>query len=355
MPLNIRDRLRNYVRTGVFGTRIRIEACSICQLRCVECPQSKGQMQVIGHGYLKFTDFRAFVDRYPTFTDVELSNYGEILLNPELDDIVEYAHRKGITLTASNGVNLNHIREDTIEHLVKHEFKRLNVSIDGASNETYAIYRRGGVYDRVIENIRKINECKRRHNSRFPELSWQFIVFGHDEHEIPIARKMAEALGMKFHLRLNVVSPGYSPIRDAEYVRREVGAASVQEWNEQNNDFYDLCCQQLWVSPQINWDGRLLGCCCNKWGDFGNVFESDLKECVEAEKYAYTKRMLLGYEEDRKDIPCVRCKYRIRDKGLMGRGILRKLRYLETGLTVARRLPGLCILSWGGQGSSRAR
>ena len=68
-------------------------------------------------------------------------------------------------------------------------------------------------------------------------------------------------------------------------------------------------CHQLWISPQINWDGKLLGCCINQKDDFGNVFELGLKECLRGKKYVYAKKMLLGKVGPRKDIPCYDCKY----------------------------------------------
>jgi Iron-sulfur cluster-binding domain len=52
-------------------------------------------------------------------------------------------------------------------------------------------------------------------------------------------------------------------------------------------------CQDMWLSPQISWDGKMLGCCVNVWGDYGNVFESSLDECLTSEKYRYAQKMLL--------------------------------------------------------------
>jgi MoaA/NifB/PqqE/SkfB family radical SAM enzyme len=75
--------------------------------------------------------------------------------------------------------------------------KIVTCSIDGASPETYGIYRVRGDFDAVINNIERINVHKRAHASDLPHLVWQFVVFGHNEHEIPIAREMAERLGME--------------------------------------------------------------------------------------------------------------------------------------------------------------
>ena len=127
----------------------RLEASSMCQLKCPLCETSRGILKDrnIGWGYLKFEDFKKFVDNYPTIKTIELSNNGEIFLNPDLNKIIQYGYEKKINLTALNGCNLNTVKEELIESLVKYKFHDLSISIDGASNETYKIYRQGGSFD----------------------------------------------------------------------------------------------------------------------------------------------------------------------------------------------------------------
>ena len=73
------------------------------------------------------------------------------------------------------------------------------------------------------------------------------------------------------------------------------------------NGHYDWC-KQLWKSPQINWDGRLLGCCCNSRYPFNvNVFEVGLEKALSDEMYCDTKKMLLGKIKARENSPCFNC------------------------------------------------
>jgi MoaA/NifB/PqqE/SkfB family radical SAM enzyme len=290
---------------------IRLEASSHCQLRCPSCPTTTGAINpAIGGGFLKFSDFKELLDKNPWIRRVELSNYGEVLLNPELLKMMEYAFSRHITLTAGNGVNLNHAKEEVLEGLVKYRMKDLTVSIDGASQETYQIYRVRGKFDEVIGHIKKINEYKQKYNSELPRLAWQFIVFGHNEHEIPKARKMAAELHMKFNLKLTWDN-NFSPIKDIEYVRKEIGVGAVtrEEFTEKwGVNYQQRICHQLWNLPQINWDGKVLGCCRNFWGDFGaNAFKDGLLPAVNSEKMQYAREMLTGSMPEREDIPCTTC------------------------------------------------
>jgi MoaA/NifB/PqqE/SkfB family radical SAM enzyme len=220
-------------------------------------------------------EFQKLVDENPWIAHIELSNWGEIFLNPEIYDIMECAYRKSVALTASNGANLNTVKEKVLEGLVKFKLRHITCSIDGASQETYSIYRVGGNFERVIENIKIINHYKEKYQSLFPLLRWQFVAFGHNDHEIETARKLAESLNMKFWLKLNVYEE-FSPVKNEELVRKEsgLGVASRSEYYEKYGSGYlqDIICRQLWLKPQINWDGRILGCCYNYWGDFGNAF-----------------------------------------------------------------------------------
>jgi MoaA/NifB/PqqE/SkfB family radical SAM enzyme len=291
---------------------VRLEATSMCQLKCPACSTGIGinRKGTVGWGHLSFRDFKQLIDGNPEVKKVELSNWGEIFLNPELTHIMEYAYRKDVSLTAENGVNLNTVSEEMMDGLVKFKFKLLIVALDGASHETYKIYRKGGDFEKVIKNVERINYYKEQYSSEFPKLRWQFIVFGHNEHELPAAREMAQQLGMEFTVKLNH-TPSFSPINDKECVRREsgLGVASREEFKEKMNKQYSLPCYQLWIEPQINWDGKLLGCCVNKYSDFGNVFEAGLKAALKNERFVYTKKMLLGKKTLREDTPCANCHF----------------------------------------------
>lgn len=289
---------------------IRLDASTICQLKCPLCPTAKGLIrQELGNGFLSFSDFKKLVDQNLRIAHVELSNWGEIFLNPHILDIIEYAYQKSVVLTAENGVNLNTVGEKVLEGLVKYKFFLMSCSLDGASQETYSAYHRGGNFAQVIENIKIINFYKAKYRTLLPLLKWQFVVFGHNEHEIKSARELAKKLGMSFYIKLNY-DEDYAPAENKDLVRSKIkgGVASRSEYYKKYGREYLQACSQLWRDPQINWDGRILGCCNNYWGDFGNVFISGIENGLNGEKMEYTRGMLMGKKEAREEIPCTTCK-----------------------------------------------
>ncbi len=321
------------VEEVVSPKHIRLEASTHCQLKCPTCETATGELyKHVALGFLRFDNFKRLLDENPQVEEIELSNFGEIFLNPQLPKIIEYAHEKGVGLSARNGANLNTVREATLEALVKFGFRHIRCSLDGASQGTYEQYRVRGNFSQVIQNIEKINAYKRQYNTEFPYLTWQFVVFGHNEHEIGMAREMAQSLGMEFETKLNW-DETWSPVKDEEMVRREMaaGVASRSEFKEKFGASYtEYICDQLWDSPQLNFDGTVWGCCRNNWKAFdGNVFEDGLVGALNSKQMQYARKMLTEGAEPRPDVPCTTCS--------VYKNMRKADRYLDREKVLARR------------------
>lgn len=269
----------------------------------------RAALPVIGRGFLELKNFRKIVDANSQLKDIELSNYGEVFLNPDLLAMLQYADQKRVCLHIRNGANLNTVSKEVLEGVVRYRLRTLCCSIDGATNSSYTRYRVGGNIDDVIDHIEKINHFKKQYQSDWPRLIWQFIAFGHNQDEIPAARHLAQQLGMEFNLKLSW-DEDISPITDKASLVKLIGAASREQYRRINGtDYMQGICHQLWDAPQINWDGKVLGCARNFWGDFGgNAFRDGLIRSHNGEKMVYAREMLLGKQLARNDIPCTTCK-----------------------------------------------
>jgi len=112
-------------------------------------------------------------------------------------EIIEYALHHGVHLAARNGTKFNTVKPKVLEANVQYGFRDLNVAIDGATQEVYEQYRVRGDLNKVLDNIRTINTLKKKYRTPFPRMNWQFIVFGHNEHQIEEARSLSKKLGFK--------------------------------------------------------------------------------------------------------------------------------------------------------------
>ena len=175
------------------------------------------------------------------------------------------------------------------------------------------MYRRGGDFEKVISNIRKLNACKEKYGSPYPRLQWQYILMPHNECDVEKAAAMAKELNMDIWYKYECVKGRFEP-KDREKLERITGlnCFSLEEYNRRNKKTYgsDMCYQTVF-QPQIHFDGRLLGCCMLWNEDLGiNVFETGLEEALNSERYLQMVGLLLGMEPAdnvRKDIPCLHC------------------------------------------------
>jgi MoaA/NifB/PqqE/SkfB family radical SAM enzyme len=294
--------------------RVALDLSTVCQLKCPSCPTANGTIAAsIGAGFLTLANFEAFLRKHSWVSDIELSNWGEVFLNRDLEQILRLAYRRRVAVRIDNGANLDRVSERVLDALVRYRLRSLTCSIAGASQEVYSIYRMNGHFDRVIGHVRRINALKQQYRSQYPSLRWQFVAFGHNTHEIGKARDMARELGMEFHVKLSwddLYTGAFSPVRDRELVRKasSAGVADRREYEEKHGRSYIAAsCHQLWLRPRINFDGRLLGCSINHWDDFGNVFTSGLGTLLQSEKVRRTKEMLMGLRSAEEESPCRRC------------------------------------------------
>lgn len=286
-----------YKNKSELPKNIDIDPCSICQLKCPECWRVTNPNEY-SLGVMEFKNFKKLLDDNK-FEHIDLSARGEIFLNPELGEFIKYSKEKDVLLTAHGGVNGNYIPDEIAELFVKKEFQGLSFSIDGATNDVYKIYRVGGNIDRVFENIRKINFYKKKYRSDFPQLTYKFILFGHNEHEIPLAKELAKDLDMQIIFRVNY-NPKYSPVINKKKVFEQTGVQYFDPYEQFVADYKSgkdswFYCISLWKNPLILFDGTLCGCCmANNLNSFSklNVFEIGFLNAMNDPKIVRAKKSI---------------------------------------------------------------
>lgn len=306
------EMFRNNTELKFEPQHLRVEACSLCQLNCKECYMRRGEGGDTGAGYLAASNFHKIVDLNPNIKSIELSNSGEVFLNPELKGILEIARKKNIEIYMSNGVNLNFLTEDMADALVVNEVKHIVVSIDGASQEVYSSYRLNGNFEKVIENIKMINAKKKLYEKEFPKLTWQYILMNCNECDIEKAITMAEDLNMEISFKLSW-GDKFVPT-DKDKIEKLTGLKIFDRdiYKEITGNHYksDIC-NQLFKAPQINWDGYLFGCCKNLTRcHMVSAFEYPISVLISQEMYKRNMLHVLCYEVKEIDSFCGKCEYR---------------------------------------------
>lgn len=177
---------------------------------------------------------------------VSLSHRGEPFLNPHLIDLIEYLHKNNISVTVPTNFSIRFDRLD-IFRLLKSGLDSLYVSLDGASPETYRQYRVGGNFYLVLENVRKLRECRNRLGLSRPRIIWKFIVFDHNRHEI------RSVIG-------NYSSCGFDAYHFAHDLRGLV-RKKEREMLAIDHLRKNKSCHWLWHMMMIQSDGQAKPCC----------------------------------------------------------------------------------------------
>lgn len=113
---------------------------------------------------------------------------------PETPAIMR-AHFQGMTDTSiSTNLSLE-LSDGFHRQVVTSGLGMISVSLDGATQETYSQYRRGGDFDLVVRNMRRLVELKRERGLLYPLIEWRFLRFQHNEHEEQAAKSLADDIG----------------------------------------------------------------------------------------------------------------------------------------------------------------
>jgi radical SAM protein with 4Fe4S-binding SPASM domain len=223
---------------------------------------------------------------------------GEPFLNPLLPQFIQIASRHNLySVISTNG---HFLTPTLIEQLIRNQLDHLIISVDGLTQKTYEQYRVRGNLTTVIEGIQEL--VKRRGKRLRPLVELQFIVFKHNEHELPSVIPFARELKVdKVTIKSAQVYHDHERWlpENAMYRRyRKNGTLKKEVPNR---------CWKMWHSFEVTWDGNILPCCFDKNGEyaFGNILENGFHAIWYGNRYQqFRSRLLL----ERASIPmCSNC------------------------------------------------
>lgn len=201
-------KIKNFVLAGMnqfflpskpFGRPViaQIEPTNCCNLSCPLCLTTSETMSR-PRNILPYETFTQFIDEAGDYLLlIVLWNWGEPFLNPRIIDMIRYAKAKNIVVHTSTNGNVIFGKEKA-EMLIDSGLDSIVFAIDGACQETYSMYRKGGNLESVISNVKTIVSSKERKKSRTPRLIMRTVVMKHNEMEINTLRDLAKELKFDF-------------------------------------------------------------------------------------------------------------------------------------------------------------
>lgn len=280
----------------------QIDPTNACNLKCPKCPNRLNRRKI---SFMPFEAFKKIIDEMEDYLfSVGVFNMGEPFLNDDIFKMIKYAESKNIKTHLNSNMTL--INEKNVDELINSGLRYITMSIDGASQEIYSKYRRGGNFNKLIENIKLIIQKKKEYKTHFPFLEWKFIVFKHNEHEIYKAEKMAKDLGVDFF----TLSPStvYTPVsRKLDKEAWSIASSKVEQKLSNSGTCYWL---HKWLI--VNADGGV-SCCCganNKKNDFGDISNNDIKSIWNNKHFIVARRVFVSKRSNQIDsgLVCSTCK-----------------------------------------------
>jgi len=172
-----------------------VETTRRCNLRCIHCAVSEeNNLGNYDARDLSLEVFRKILPIFRRFKPlVQLSGHGETFLHPNFMDMLEEVSQAGCRVNfQTNGTILT---PRNIERVVRAGVESIVISIDAANPELFQKIRRRARLDKIVENIRLLNETKKRLNRKEPTLGLEFVAMRQNIHELPDVVKMAADLG----------------------------------------------------------------------------------------------------------------------------------------------------------------
>ncbi len=291
-----------------------IDPGNVCNLRCALCAVNNSQIKR-PRELLTFSNFKKIIDELGKYLIyIDLYNWGEPFLNPDIFKMISYATSKKIQTNISS--NLNHFNELTAQEVINSGLTNLIVSLDGASQETVEKYQRGSNFNKVIENIRLIIKKKKELGKENPYIIWRFIVFRHNEKEMEKAKVMAKDLGVdKIEFLPPKIDLGDAPEKLKEKIKDNKNFLPQNEkYNLYDLNTFDLknknrVCHWPWELTSINPDGSVAPCCVfyDLKFSFDNTLETPFSKIWNGKKYRLSRKIIRKKIKNNKAVICGRC------------------------------------------------
>ena len=147
-----------------FPPYLQIEPTSICNYRCIFCYQTDNHFNKRSNGFMghmKLEVFKSLIDQAEGNIEfISLASRGEPLLCPDIKEMLAYTRNKFLNLKINTNASL--LDENMSHAILQSGVKTLVFSADAADKNLYSKLRVNGKLEKILENIKKFQEIKKK-------------------------------------------------------------------------------------------------------------------------------------------------------------------------------------------------
>jgi MoaA/NifB/PqqE/SkfB family radical SAM enzyme len=191
--------------------RVYVEPTSRCGLSCRTCLRNTWNEPTGDMDPGVFDRLGSQLGRFPAVASVMFGGIGEPTLHPAIIPMVRKVKSLGLrTEMITNGTRLDGTE---LAALWSSGLDMLWVSLDGATEESYAEIRGGADFDRIVENLRRLDRLNARGPHRV-ELGIAFVLLRRNLADLKNLDKLARTVGAR-RVSVSHVLP-YTPEMEKE-------------------------------------------------------------------------------------------------------------------------------------------
>lgn len=271
------EKLRRTAHVRSYPYVATLDVTNLCNLRCPFCPTGAKRDAGRAERSMPLSVVDDVLEEVGDYLiSVNLFNWGEPFVNPQIAEIVERIHARGIFTQISS--NLSVSRQAAILDAARAGLDYLMISTSGATQDVYAQYHRHGRLAVLMDNVRAVIELKKKLGLRNPIVELKYLLFRHNAHEVEAARAQAAELGVDV---FRVVSGGGEPDWLVEASESSPSVVPTK------------LCHQLWHLMVVNPDARVSPCCYLYFesDDFGDLSQASVKEARNSPRYVTARKL----------------------------------------------------------------
>lgn len=258
---------------------VTFETVAGCNFQCPGCEQGAGLIQRKS-GMMDVEDFYIALNKLPSSVfHLNLHFQGEPLLHPDIVKFVRLARQRNMFVSLSTNASL--LDEFMADELISAGLSHMIISLDGHDRDSYETYRKGGDFQKVLDNVQYLSQQRRRKHTRFPVIEVQAVVTASNEHHLKKIEQIAHNLGADRYSEKSAYVPDLSFVpsylpnsqRYTRYMKNEDGSLTPKSASPR-------FCYRMQSSCVVLHDFRVVPCCFDKNGTiiFGNLQQQEFSE-----------------------------------------------------------------------------
>ncbi len=202
---------------------ITVAGTSRCNIRCEFCiNQWDAKPDGSNRPHMKAEHVKAIVaEVFPYLRQLALSVSGEPLYDPHFQELLDAAREHGVFVEFTTNAML--VSKPGMLDRILQGVGRVNISMDGATKDTFERLRGGAKFDKVCENVRMLTAGRAARGQRTPEYNIRYILMRDTIDELPAMVDLAKDLGVD-HLYTNHLQVFMAELKDQSLVQHKARA-----------------------------------------------------------------------------------------------------------------------------------